>query len=215
MEKQLVIRLHKNFEDAAYQENGVEYWMARDIQELLGYDEWRNFTNVIDKAEIACKNARQDVSDHFVDVNKMVPLGSGSERAIADIMLTRYACYLIAQNGDPRKEQIAFAQSYFAFQTRKQELLEERIDLIERLRAREKLVATETELSKLIFERGVDHQGVWTHPQQGRSGAFWRIDNPPDEKETGDSRQQTSCGFSADDHHKGQRSCHRDHQLQC
>jgi DNA-damage-inducible protein D len=172
MEKQLVIRLNKSFEDAAYQENGVEYWMARDLQELLGYDEWRNFTNVIDKAKIACKNARQDVPDHFVDVNKMVPLGSGSERAIDDIMLTRYACYLIAQNGDPRKEQVAFAQSYFAFQTRKQELLEERIDLIERLHAREKLVATETELSKLIFERGVDHQGFGRIRSRGDQALF-------------------------------------------
>jgi len=172
MEKQLVVRLHKNFEDAAYQENGVEYWLARDIQELLGYDEWRNFVNVIDKAKIACKNARQDVMDHFVDVNKMVRLGSGSERVIDDIMLTRYACYLIAQNGDPRKEPIAFAQSYFAFQTRKQELLEERIDLIERLHAREKLVATETELSKLIFERGVDHQGFGRIRSRGDQALF-------------------------------------------
>jgi len=123
----------------------------------LGYTEWRNFLNVIDKAKVSCKTTGEAVPDHFVDVNKMVRIGSGAEKQIEDMMLTRYAYYLIAQNGDPKKEQIAFAQSYFAIQTRKQELLEERIQLMERLQAREKLAATETELSKNIYERGVDN----------------------------------------------------------
>ena len=126
MKKEIILQLNKNFEDAAYQKEGVEYWMARDIQKLLDYDEWRNFLKVIEKAKLACLNSGQNISNHFVDVNKMVKLGSGSEREISDIILTRYACYLIAQNGNPQKEQIAFAQSYFAIQTRKQELLEER-----------------------------------------------------------------------------------------
>ena len=115
MKQELVVRLNKTLEESVYTQKGVEYWMARDLQRLLGYTEWRNFLLVIDKAKTACINSGQNVSGHFVDVNKMVKLGSGSERQIDDIMLTRYACYLIAQNGDPRKEPIAFAQSYFAF----------------------------------------------------------------------------------------------------
>jgi DNA-damage-inducible protein D len=159
MQKELIVRLNKTFEESAFEQNGIEYWMARDIQELLDYTEWRNFVQVIDKAKMACINSKQDIGNHFVDVNKMVKLGSGSERQIDDMMLTRYACYLIAQNGDPRKEQIAFAQSYFAIQTRKQELLEKRIALAERIRAREKLADTESELSGIVYERGVDNQG--------------------------------------------------------
>jgi len=139
MYTELVVQLNKTFEESAYTQNSIEYWMARDLQKLLDCDEWRNFLKVIDKAKTACLKSKQNVSDHFVDVNKMVPLGSGSQRQLDDFMLTRYACYLIAQNGDPRKDQIAFAQSYFAIQTRKQELLEERIVLVECLRAREKL----------------------------------------------------------------------------
>jgi len=114
MNKEIIVQLNKTFEESAYTQNDVEYWMARDIQKLLDYAEWRNFLLVVDKAKIACLKSGQSIADHFVDVNKMVKLGSGSERQVEDIMLTRYACYLIAQNGDPRKEQIAFAQSYFA-----------------------------------------------------------------------------------------------------
>lgn len=159
MEKQTIKKLNSSFEEYAYEQDGIEYWLARELQELLGYADWRNFLNAVDKAKESCKTSSEAVSNHFVDVNKMVKIGSGAERRQDDIMLTRYACYLIAQNGDPKKEQIAFAQSYFAIQTRKQELLEERIRLMERLQAREKLAAAETELSKNIYERGVDNKG--------------------------------------------------------
>ena len=159
MEKNTILKLNKTFEEYAYEQDGVEYWLARELQVLLGYTDWRNFLNAINKAKESCKTIGETVSDHFVDVNKMVSIGSGAERKQEDIMLTRYACYLIAQNGDPKKEQIAFAQSYFAIQTRKQEQLEERIQLMERLVAREKLAATESELSKNIFERDVDNRG--------------------------------------------------------
>lgn len=159
MEKETIVKLNKSFEESAYEQDSVEYWLARELQELLGYSDWRNFLNAVEKAKESCKTTGEAVLDHFVDVTKMVKIGSGAERKQEDIMLTRYACYLIAQNGDPKKEQIAFAQSYFAIQTRKQELLEERIRLNERLQAREKLAATETELSKNIYERGVDNKG--------------------------------------------------------
>ena len=159
MERHTIINLNKRFEEYAYEQDGIEYWLARELQELLGYSDWRNFSNAINKAKESCQTTGEAVSDHFVDVTKMVKIGSGAERKQEDIMLTRYACYLIAQNGDPKKQQIAFAQSYFAVQTRKQEVLEERIQLMERLQAREKLAATETELSKNIYERGVDNTG--------------------------------------------------------
>lgn len=159
MNKDIINKLNKSFEEAAYEKDGIEYWLARELQVLLGYTDWRNFLNAIEKAKQSCETSGQQVIDHFVDVNKTIMMPKGAEKEIPDIMLTRFACYLIAQNGDPNKEQIAFAQSYFALQTRKQELLEERIALMERLHAREKLVATETELSKNIYERGVDTKG--------------------------------------------------------
>ncbi|HCP93825.1 MAG TPA: DNA damage-inducible protein D, partial [Bacteroidetes bacterium] len=127
MDKELIMQLNRTFEECAHQQNGIEFWFARELQELLGYSEWRNFLNIIAKAKDSFISIGEEVSDHFVDVNKMVKIGSGAERKQEDIMLTRYACYIIAQNGDPKKEQVAFAQSYFAISTRKQELLEERI----------------------------------------------------------------------------------------
>ncbi len=154
MKQENIKSLSNNFEDHSQTtENNIEFWFARDIQHLLGYSEWRNFQRVIIKAKISCESTKNNVLDHFVDVNKMVKLGSGSEREIEDIMLTRYACYLIAQNGDPRKEQIAFAQNYFAIQTRKIEIIEKRIKDWERLQARQKLTHSEKELSELIYEQ--------------------------------------------------------------
>ncbi|MBF0339753.1 MAG: DNA damage-inducible protein D [Magnetococcales bacterium] len=154
MKTEIIQSLTDTFEAHAQQtEEGVEYWLARDLQHLLGYGEWRNFNTVISRAKTACEVSGHPAGDHFVGVNKMVDLGSGSQRQIDDIMLTRYACYLIAQNGDPRKQEIAFAQTYFAIQTRKAELIEQRLLETERLNARKKLSTTETDLSTVIFEQ--------------------------------------------------------------
>jgi DNA-damage-inducible protein D len=172
MEKNTILKLNKTFEEYANEQDGIEYWLARELQELLGYADWRNFLNAVDKAKESCKTTGQEVLDHFVDVTKTIPMPKGASKEVPDIMLTRYACYLIAQNGDPKKEQIAFAQSYFAMQTRKQELLEERIQLMERLAAREKLAATETELSKNIYERGVDNKGFANIRSRGDGALF-------------------------------------------
>lgn len=172
MEKAIITKLIKNFEEFAYEKDGLEFWFARDLQALLGYSKWENFINVIDKAKESCENVNQNIEDHFPSVKKKVLLGSEAIREIQDIMLTRYACYLIAQNGDPRKSEIAFAQSYFAVQTRKQEIIEQRIALKERFDAREKLVQAETELSKLIYERGVDEKGFARIRSKGDGALF-------------------------------------------
>lgn len=153
-----IIELFKRFEQEATRINDVECWSARGLCPLLGYADWRNFLKAIEKAKESCINAGENESDHFVGVNKMVSLGSGSQRAIEDILLTRYACYLIAQNGDPRKQEIAFAQNYFAVQTRRAELVQQRILESERVLARKKLRETETRLSKVVYEHGVDRK---------------------------------------------------------
>jgi DNA-damage-inducible protein D len=159
MKAELVHSLTNNFEAHAQRaENGVEFWLARDIQHLLGYAKWENFLNVVSRAKTACEVSGHVVLDHFPDVRKMVDLGSGSQRDIDDIMLTRYACYLVAQNGDPRKQEIAFAQTYFAIQTRKAELIEQHLLEAERVSARKKLTETEKELSQVIFEAGGGNQ---------------------------------------------------------
>lgn len=154
MNAEIVQTLTTAFEGHAQQtEGGIEYWLARDIQHLLGYDEWRNFTAVITKAKTACEVSGHSVRDHFVDVNKTIQMPKSAQKEIPDIMLTRYACYLVAQNGDPRKQEIAFAQTYFAIQTRRAELIEQRLLEAERVSARQKLSATEKELSEVIFEQ--------------------------------------------------------------
>lgn len=159
MKKELIEELFNKLEDACYDLDGLECWSARDLQEIFGYKDWRNFANTIQKASKACENTGERISDHFVGVTKMVRLGSGSEREVQDVALTRYACYLVAQNGDPNKVEIAFAQTYFAVQTRKQELIEKRLLDVARVNAREKLSKSEKKLSGIIYEKGVDGRG--------------------------------------------------------
>ena len=172
MKKEIVNHLYHAFEQAALDIDGVECWSARELQKLLGYSKWENFTIVINKAKTACENVGNIVADHFPDVRKMVTVGSGSEREIEDMMLTRYACYLIAQNGDPRKEQIAFAQTYFAVQTRKAELIEKRLLEVERVKARTKLQETERILSGVLYERGVNDKSFAIIRSKGDQALF-------------------------------------------
>ncbi len=157
---------------AQHTENEIEFWLARDLQHLLGYEKWENFLAVITKAKTACEVSGHDVRDHFADVGKMVDLGSGAQREIADLMLTRYGCYLIAQNGDPRKEEIAFAQTYFAVQTRRAEIIEKRLLEAERLQARKKLTTTEKELSSIIFEQTGGNQNFALIRSKGDQALF-------------------------------------------
>ncbi len=168
----MIADLFGKFESACYSYEGIECWSARELQEIFGYTQWRNFLNTVDKAKVAAANAGEKVSDHFADISKMVEVGSGAKRGLEDIALTRYACYLIAQNGDPAKPAVAFAQTYFAVQTRRQEIIEKRLLDIARVSAREKLTKSEKKLSGIIYERGVDDKGFAIIRSKGDQALF-------------------------------------------
>ena len=174
MDKKTIITMKQTFDDIMHttDDGSVEYWYARELMECLGYATWRRFKEAVERAKESCEGAGIEVSDHFAGVGKMIDLPKGARREVDDIMLTRYACYLIAQNGDPRKEEIAFAQSYFAVQTRKQELIEERIAYIERTEARGRLRESEKRLSQNIYERGVDDAGFGRIRSRGDQALF-------------------------------------------
>lgn len=172
MKSEEIKQLFVQFEAAAAELEGVECWSARELQVLLGYSKWENFEKVIQKAKDACKNVDEEIAYHFPDVRKMITKGKGAQDEINDILLTRYACYLVAQNGDSRKEEIAFAQNYFAVQTRRAELVEQRLLEYEREKAREKLSHTEKQLSGILYERGVDGQGFATIRSKGDQALF-------------------------------------------
>ena len=173
MKKEVIVRLHASFEQLVETDNeGGEFWLARDLQALLGHAKWENFSKVIERAEMACQGAGYEAQDHFLEVRKMFDLGSGATRAIDDIALTRYACYLIAQNGDPSKDAIAFAQTYFAVQTRKQELIEQRLAEVERLSARRKLTLSEKEPAGIIYDRVGDQMSFARIRSRGEVALF-------------------------------------------
>jgi len=173
MKTETVLALTTTFEGHAQQtDSGIEYWLARDLQHLLGYTEWRNFLAVISKAKTACEVSDHAITDHFVDVNKTIQMPKNAEKIVEDMMLTRYACYLIAQNGDPKKQEIAFAQTYFAIQTRRAELIEQRLLEAERVSARKKLTETEKELSSVIFEQTGGNQDFALIRSKGDQALF-------------------------------------------
>ena len=172
MKKELINELFLKFEQACYLINNMECWSARELQGVLGYTKWDNFIKVVEKAKTSCESSGVEVSDHFADVGKLVAIGSGTERRIDDLALSRYACYLIAQNGDPSKSEVAFAQTYFAVQTRKQEIIEQRLLDVARVSAREKLSKSEKKLSGIIYERGVDDKGFAVIRSKGDQALF-------------------------------------------
>ncbi len=167
-----IVSLLEKFEAVVCTVDDVECWSARELQELLGYSKWQNFENVLDKAKMACEQAGEDVNNHFTSIVKTVIVGKGSENQVDDVMLTRYASYLIAQNGDSRKPEVAFAQTYFAVQTRRAEVIEKRLAEYERVQARAKLTQTEKQLSEILYERGIDDQGFGIIRSKGDKALF-------------------------------------------
>lgn len=173
MKQEYINQLFEQFESACYDFDGIECWSARELQNILGYAKWENFKNVIDKAKKSCEQAGEEIKNHFADIGKMVEIGSGVEKEIPDFALTRYACYLVAQNGDATtKSEIAFAQTYFAVQTRKQEIIEQRLLDVARVTAREKLSKSEKKLSGIIYERGVDERSFAIIRSKGDQALF-------------------------------------------
>jgi len=172
MKTEEILELFGMFESAATEIEGIECWSARDLQVLLGYSKWENFEKVIQKAKESCNAAGENPADHFPDVRKTIAMPKNAEKEIGDMALTRYACYLVAQNGDSRKPQIAFAQNYFAVQTRRAEIIEQRLLDYERVKAREKLSQTEKQLSGILYERGVDNQGFAVIRSKGDQALF-------------------------------------------
>ncbi len=185
MKKELIADLFGKFESACYLYEGIECWSARELQTIFNYSEWRNFLKVIEKAKMACDAAGEPLQHHFVDINKMIALAKGAQREVEDIALTRYACYLIAQNGDPAKPAVAFAQTYFAVQTRRQEIIEKRLLDVARVSAREKLSKSEKKLSGIIYERGVDEKGFAIIRSKGDQALFGGADTSDMKKKLG------------------------------